>query len=181
MGGFPWRQGGNWNANIPDLQISRQGYFGELNTGRHDDFITWGLAEILVEYPKARSAIELGNPHLRSENIRSKLSFGGFLCASYKTPSRPPQSDCREEKKKGEGNQKCVGDFEPIAIERRPELGSLLASLLGFALAFPISAIGGDLWDAGKRLCGGCCLMFAIVLGFQSTFGLLLGFDLWSL
>ncbi len=60
-------------------------------------------------------------------------------------------------------------------------LGSLLSSLLGFALAFPISALGADYWDDGKRLRGGGCLLASVLLGFQSTFGLLLGFDMWSL
>jgi hypothetical protein len=59
-------------------------------------------------------------------------------------------------------------------------LGTLLVSLFGFALAFPIAAIGHDLWDSDKRGRGVCCLLVGVLLGIQGTLGLL-GFDLWSL
>ena len=114
-------------------------------------------------------------------NIGAQLPYGYLFRSSYESSSGPPQRESGKKKQNVDANQERIGDPKPVAIERRPELGSLFASLFGFALTFPIGAFGADLWDIRKRVRGGCCLLAAILLGFQSTFGQLLGFGLWSL
>ncbi len=115
------------------------------------------------------------------KNIGSQLLNGTVFRTSNQPTCGQPQGKSGEEKQKSNGHQKRVGDFESVAIERRPELGSLLSIIIGFGAAFPLAAIAADLIDARRRVLGYLCLLIVGILGFQATVGLLFGFDLWSL
>jgi hypothetical protein len=91
------------------------------------------------------------------ENVSTQLVSGGLLRASYELSSGPPQSERREEKQKGKSNQKRIGDFEPVAVERRPELGSL-CSLPSSVLLLPFLSAPSDLTSG--MLGGGCLGVF---------------------
>lgn len=156
-----------------------------LSTNGTHNFVSGGRAGIDDRDSYLESIISLvvlqNHPHELSGQISTQLPLGILVRTSYEASSGDPQSDGGKEKEGSESRNKSVGYFEPIAKERRPELGSLLAALIGFALAFPLAAIGADLWDAGRKLRGAIYMALVAFLGFQSTFGILLGFDLWSL
>jgi hypothetical protein len=114
-------------------------------------------------------------------NISSQLPLSSFVGSFYEPSSRPPESYGGAKKEERESRQERVGDFEPVSIERRPELGTLFAAMLCIALAFGACRRGMDRWDDGFRLRGATWLGGGLALAFDGIFGPLLGFDLWSL
>src|SRR5205085_2937444 len=77
----------------------------------------------------------------------TQLALGSTLSPLNEPPSRPPQSDGGAKEQKRKGNQKAIGNFEPIAEERRPELGSLFAAMLSIFLGFASFGRGVTVWD----------------------------------
>lgn len=82
----------------------------------------------------------------------------------------PPKQTIEYQKAKGKSSQQGVSYFEPVAKERRPELGSLLLLLLTNALS--IVLIGSNSWIG---------MGFGVVLAAWGTFGILVGWDAWSI
>lgn len=141
------------------------------------------LAEVLIRYPSNKAATIARNLYLSSldKNVSAQLPLGGSFGSNDKSPSRPPKGERCEKQQSSKSNQQGIRDFEPITKERGPEFGSLLLSIIAMAIAFPILAVGQDLWDSKMRWRGGFLVALSIWTGFQSTIGLLFGFDLWSL
>jgi hypothetical protein len=75
--------------------------------------------------------------------------------------------------KTGKGGQQSVSNFQPVAKERRPELGSFLAELLTFVLSFVI--LGRGIAVRGR---GGSLLeewvynIVGLLIGLYAIFGL---------
>lgn len=87
---------------------------------------------------------------------------------------------CNEEQESKSGNER-VCNFKSIAKERRPELGSLLASIFTLWLGFWCGTIAHERWGTENRILDYMLTGLCFLLGFIGTIGLLLGFDLWSL
>ncbi len=114
-------------------------------------------------------------------HIGPQLPFGSFLSAKNETTGRQPKGDRGEEQQSGERGDKGIGNLKPVAVERRPELGSLIFAVLCLGLAFPAAAFASDAWESGRRIVGGGMFCIVALMGLQSTIGLLLGFDGWSI
>jgi hypothetical protein len=70
-------------------------------------------------------------------------------------------------KSKKATSQKRICDSKLVAIERRPELGSLFFSLLGFALAFPCRCLRIRFVDRREAAAGRG--LFAAAAGIRSV------------
>lgn len=93
--------------------------------------------------------------------------FSGYV----ETPRDNSQNGSKE-------NQKRVSNFDPITTERRPELGSLLASLL--------TVIGGmvggrQAWRFRRGWRSALCFGFGSLMILDGTIGFLFGLDGWSI
>ena len=110
------------------------------------------------------------------DDVRPQLPFGGSLSAFDETSSRPPQRYRGKKQKCSEGSNQGIGDFKPVATERRPELGTPLFSIAAFAVAFPVTAFAQDLWDGGRRWWSIFLICFCGLLGLWAS-GLLFGFN----
>jgi hypothetical protein len=91
--------------------------------------------------------------------VRPQMSFRGFLGFSHQLASGPPQQ-------KSEDYKQRIRDLHSPP-EYRPKFGSVIAALFCLLLASLIDRRG---W----RMLGGLIAAYAL-------FGLLFGFDLWSL
>jgi len=93
----------------------------------------WRLAGIdYLDFNNKRvAAVVRDDPGAFDTKIGSQLALGGDLGALYEPPGRPPQGNSGEEQQTGESHQKRVGDLESVAVQRRPELGSLLGVTCG--------------------------------------------------
>lgn len=113
--------------------------------------------------------------------IGPQLSPSDFVSTFDELLCCPPQQEGGPKQQSRESSNQGVGNFQPIAKQRRPELGSLFFVVIGFGLAFLIADRGADLWEEDRRWLGGSCLVGAALLVLQGTFGLLIGLDWWSL
>ena len=138
------------------------------------------LAGILHNGRQYESTIDLLDLPGLSYNVSPQLPFGGSLSALYETSGGPPQRDRGEKQKGGEGRNQRIGDFKPVATERRPELGSVLFGIGAFAVTFPITAFAQDLWDGGRRWWSIFLIYFCGLLGLRAVVGLLFDFDFWG-
>ncbi len=125
----------------------------------------------------------INDSHISTVNsdISRYLSLGILISASDESTRRPPQSQGSSEQKSREQDRKRVGNLEPVAVERRPKLGSFLCSLFCIAAAFPVSARGQDAWYDGNRVRGALWVAGAILLGLSAILGMPLGLDPYSL
>ena len=124
----------------------------------------------------------IGSPKrfdILNEHISAQLALSVIFCVPYQIPSRPVQREGGEKKKEREYHNKRVGDFKSSS-SYRPELGSLISSLLGLIMAFVFGCRARYLLPYSSFV-GVVCLLIGVVLSFQSTIGLLFGFDAWSL
>jgi len=114
-------------------------------------------------------------------NICPQFLLGSSFSALHQTAGCQIKSDSRKEQQSGEPRHERVSDFESIAKKRRPELGSLLFAVLCLGLAFPAAAFASDSWHSGRRVVGGAVFCIVALMGLQSTIGVLLGIDGWSI
>jgi hypothetical protein len=122
------------------------------------------------------------HPYRCNGNVGTQLPFGGLVSAAYEPPRGPPKQDSSEEKQAREKHQQRVRDLKSIAVERRPELGSLLAALFSIGMGFIACGFGMGRWDAGRRMIGGFWLGLGLALGCSAPIGLLLGWGMfWKL
>jgi hypothetical protein len=114
-------------------------------------------------------------------DIGPQLMLRSFFSSPYEIASGNPESEGREEQQRGKRSNKRIGNFKSVPVERRPELGSLIFAVLCLGLAFPTTAFAIDAWNAGRGIIGGVTFGFVTLMGLQSTIGLLLGLDGWSI
>src|SRR5262249_14125843 len=86
-----------------------------------------------------------------------------------------------DEQTSREQRDQGIRNFQSVAKERRPELGSLLTSVLALCLAFFLGAEGDNLYNRGFRWSGRLVLASGPLLIVYAVFGLLLGLDPWSI
>ena len=142
------------------------------------DISGWRLAEIFYDQTVVNGiADKIGLGVTFRPYIGAQLSFRRLFSAGYQAPRRPPQKDSGQEQERGERGEKRVRDLNSEAMERRPELGSFFAMILGLVAAMLLIRPYGS-----KR---GVCFLLRVVLGsarvIDGLFGFLWGFDLWSL
>jgi hypothetical protein len=113
-------------------------------------------------------------------DVSPKLLLRSFLGTGNEAAGSQPKGNRGEEQQRGERSNESIRDFEPIAKKRRPELGSLLFAVLCLELTLP-AAFASDAWRSGRHNVGGFMFCIVALMGLQSTFGLLLGLDGWSI
>jgi len=92
------------------------------------------------------------------EDVGPQVSFRSFVSPRYQSQSSPPQSE-REQ------DQQSIRNLQPMP-EDRPELGSLIASIITIILA-------SSIYRRSK--------IIGVPLGFYGFVGILFGIDIWSL
>lgn len=170
------------NGEVFARSVSAQSYVNEPSHISRGDLSD--VPDSDVRHALGGRAVAVGperlNPMRADGDVGAQLLRGGFLRITNQTLCCAPQQPSGNEQPKGENNQKRIGNLKSVAVER-PELGSLLVIFVMIPLAFFIAGKGDDMWASGRRLCGAICLSVGLLLGLDATFGLLLGFDLWSL
>lgn len=68
-----------------------------------------------------------------------------------------------------------------VVSEYRPELASLVGSIIGTVGAFMLQIHGWGRWDDGYRAYGAAIIIASYALAISSIGGLLVGLDPWSL
>jgi len=99
------------------------------------------------------------------EDVRSLSGFEASFGASERPVSDIPQPVGGPPKREGKYDKQRIGYFQPPS-EYKPVFGSLFVSLLSLGVASRIFS----------RF-----RIVAVILAFQATVGILMGFDLWSL
>jgi hypothetical protein len=102
--------------------------------------------------------------------------LSGVVNGTLQLPPLPPSNPAE---RKGERNERRIGDLQPTTKDG-PVLGSLILGLVCIAVAFPLGIRGMAIFDSPPTLYNVICLLIATYLAFVSTIGLLFGWDLWS-
>lgn len=110
----------------------------------NSDLKRWGLPCISQSNSHPKAARYLLNFGTAGDEIGSQLPFCGFVRASNEIAGGEPESKGGEKQQGGERGYKRIGDFKSVAVERRPELGSLIFAVLCLGLAFPTAAFASD-------------------------------------
>lgn len=120
--------------------------------------------------------------HVRGfERKRSaQLFVAGLSRVSNQVACCQPQSQRGDEQQKGETDQKGIRDLEAVS-EYRPELGSLISSILSMILGYATFFVGLRFDDRGGRFGFVAFTAAATCFGFIGTVGFVLGWDFWSL
>src|ERR1700687_4680621 len=145
-------------------------------------FIGRSLAAVAGDGPDAESGIvQVVGRSSFCPNIGPQLLLGSFLGTENKATGSQPKGNRGEAQQRGERGNERGRELEPIAKKRRPELGSFIFAGLCVGLAFPAAAFASDAWCSGRRVVGGSMFCIVALMGLQSTIGLLLGLDGWSI
>lgn len=110
-------------------------------------------------------------------DVGSQLLFRSIVRASYQSSGGQPQRNSGKEQQGSEEGNQSVGDFKPIAHERRPKFGSLLFAICAIIASFIIAARGQDIEFGGRRIVGRLITAAAVGLGLWGIVGVLLGVD----
>lgn len=175
----PWRNYVAFalKAGLVDFCVFEIPILSELAGGKQQHFSRGQMADVLYVngegvkwfvgnlFDTMRAYADIG---ALEDSCFFRLSAFNSDGAIHQVASGPIQKPSGNEKTSGEQRNERVSYLEPVAKERRPELGSLLASVLTLVAAF----FFGDRRGA---------VVFAPLLIVYSVIGLLLGLDLWSL
>jgi hypothetical protein len=125
--------------------------------------------------------VEMENMKWPSRQISSQLPFGGILSTTNQPLGGSPQKPRGPEQQSSKPGYQRISDLKSIGTkERRPELGSFFAMLFGFGLAFVFANLGANSWDRRRYVLSVLGFAAATIFVLQSTFGLLVGMDIWS-
>jgi len=96
------------------------------------------LAKVFDDYMNVgiESGIHLKHTHIVDMDIGPQLSFSSSLSSNDEALSRNPKSPSSDQQPKIKKHQQAVGYFETGTKQRRPEFGSLLASMMFLVGAF---------------------------------------------
>ncbi len=166
-----------------EREIFREGIGQDQYDATLNCSISGGSPCINLSEAKANFPVWSEIPHRlrRDIEIGPQLSLGSFIGADDQIASRQPESKRSERQQRGENSYQRIGDFESEPIKRRPELGSLFVAILCLGLAFPAAAFASDAWRSGRRAIGSFMFCVVAFMGLQSTIGVLLGIDVWSI
>ena len=114
-------------------------------------------------------------------NISAQLPFGRVFSILYQPTSSYIQTDGGKKQKQRDDNKQSIRNLQPIPVERRPELGSLIAALFSVSFGLYVGVKAGDFLYDGRKVAAGLLFFACVLLGISGTVGVLLGFDLWSL
>ena len=183
------------------------GIFSDSNTDIDTNYCGWRFTDIfegqgdnggdvdVAKHP-SRASSEIKQPHADDMKVGSSNcshgriggDFAGlraryrscnlFLARSPESMSRKPQTAGKYSQNEGEAYKQRVSYLEPVAVERRPKLGSLFGSLFGPLLGFIL--IGGA-GGTSRRWLFHTLVWCGVLIIADSTVGFVLGLDWWSL
>jgi hypothetical protein len=158
---WPNRGYAAWSvADESIVKIIRDDGAAKLYFGENLDFIGRGLPVVVDDWPKLETYAAILT-EIRAHfdrDVRAQLTLGSTFRTDHQVSRCPPKSESK-------GYEKGIGDFQS-STQNGPEFGSLVVPILGLIAAS---------WMFSRFR------TIAILLGFQSLFGLLCGFDFCSL
>ena len=153
---------------------------------KRDNSFTCGcLSVVLKSHPKCwdQRLCSPFYPSALQEDVSPQLPFCGSSSVRDQIAGCLPKTPSGNKQKTSKDRQQRISYFQPIAQERRPELGSFFCALLAFWLSFISLGRGIATRErGGNRYKEWAYNIAGLFLGFYAVFGaILLGLDPWTL